>query len=396
MSNERVCPECGTKLAPDERFCPDCGAEVPVTETPETGKDTPVIGDGARANIMGSVSSTSNRQTNISTSKVDNSSTVHNNTTIVMGKEKAEYCEVCGNPFGEKHARCPKCGKQICFDCRVPGKNRCIECEKKALNEYRLAFQQLFVTTGGDIGVSGRQMMDQKARELDVEKEKKGIEEEISGAFRPAAKAVQPGPVQARPQQQTASTGTFSPAGSKGIGSLTGGSPATPPSSKGPEKGKSKAWVWIVIAAVAAAAVFFAVSGNGDKTESPAPVSTEKTLAVPQDQESQKEEKARTQPEAKPAGTAPAASPAKSGQAAKPAPAAKTDVNYEKGMEAYNSGNGLEALDYFKASGSADAHYMIGVIYENGCGSVGANAMMARKSFKKAADMGSKKAEAKL
>ena len=396
MSNERVCPECGTKLAPDERFCPDCGAEVPVTETPETGKDTPVIGDGARANIMGSVSSTSNRQTNISTSKVDNSSTVHNNTTIVMGKEKAEYCEVCGNPFGEKHARCPKCGKQICFDCREKEKNRCIECEKKALNEYRLAFQQLFVTTGGDIGVSGRQMMDQKARELDVEKEKKGIEEEISGAFRPAAKAVQPGPVQARPQQQTASTGTFSPAGSKGIGSLTGGSPATPPSSKGPEKGKSKAWVWIVIAAVAAAAVFFAVSGNGDKTESPAPVSTEKTLAVPQDQESQKEEKARTQPEAKPAGTAPAASPAKSGQAAKPAPAAKTDVNYEKGMEAYNSGNGLEALDYFKASGSADAHYMIGVIYENGCGSVGANAMMARKSFKKAADMGSKKAEAKL
>ena len=396
MSNERVCPECGTKLAPDERFCPDCGAEVPVTETPETGKDTPVIGDGARANIMGSVSSTSNRQTNISTSKVDNSSTVHNNTTIVMGKEKAEYCEVCGNPFGEKHARCPKCGKQICFDCRVPGKNRCIECEKKALNEYRLAFQQLFVTTGGKIGVSGRQMMDQKARELDVEKEKKGIEEEISGAFRPTAKAVQPGPVQARPQQQTASTGTFSPAGSKGIGSLTGGSPATTPSSKGPEKGKGKAWVWIVIAAVAAAAVFFAVSGNGDKTESPAPVSTEKTRAVPQDQESQKEEKARTQPEAKPAGTAPAASPAKSGQAAKPAPAAKTDVNYEKGMEAYNSGNGLEALDYFKASGSADAHYMIGVIYENGCGSVGANAMMARKSFKKAADMGSKKAEAKL
>ena len=385
MSNERVCPECGTKLAPDERFCPDCGAEVPVTETPETGKDTPVIGDGARANIMGSVSSTSNRQTNISTSKVDNSSTVHNNTTIVMGKEKAEYCEVCGNPFGEKHARCPKCGKQICFDCRVPGKNRCIECEKKALNEYRLAFQQLFVTTGGDIGVSGRQMMDQKARELDVEKEKKGIEEEISGAFRPAAKAVQPGPVQARPQQQTASTGTFSPAGSKGIGSLTGGSPATPPSSKGPEKGKSKAWVWIVIAAVAAAAVFFAVSGNGDKTESPATDSTEKTRDVPQNQESQKEEKARTQPEAKPAGTAPAASPAKSGQAAKPAPAAKTDVNYEKGMEAYNSGNGLEALDYFKASGSAD-----------GCGSVGANAMMARKSFKKAADMGSKKAEAKL
>ena len=200
MSNERICPECGAKLKENENFCHECGADFPVEpagkkeesapaaesvppaaampsigkeqgkvqdsmpEVPASGNKTSVVGD--KANIMGGVSDNSvrqttvntNRQTSINTSSVDNSSTVNNNTTIVMGKDNVEYCEVCGNPFGEKHARCPKCGKQICFDCKVPGKNRCIECEKKALNEYRLSFQQLFLTTGGDIGISGRQM----------------------------------------------------------------------------------------------------------------------------------------------------------------------------------------------------------------------------------------------
>ena len=65
-------------------------------------------------------------------------------------------------------------------------------------------------------------------------------------------------------------------------------------------------------------------------------------------------------------------------------------------MEAYKAGNGLEALNKFKASGSADSYYMIGVIYESGCGTVGKNAMMARQNFKKAAGMGSAKAKAKL
>ena len=44
----------------------------------------------------------------------------------------------------------------------------------------------------------------------------------------------------------------------------------------------------------------------------------------------------------------------------------------------------------------ADAYYMLGVIYEQGCGSVGKNAMMARKNFKKAAELGNAQAKAKL
>lgn len=73
-----------------------------------------------------------------------------------------------------------------------------------------------------------------------------------------------------------------------------------------------------------------------------------------------------------------------------------TDSNYEKGMKAYQSKEGLEAIKYFKSSGSAESNYMLGVIYEQGCGNVAANAMMARKYFKTAAKMGNEAAKAKL
>ena len=74
----------------------------------------------------------------------------------------------------------------------------------------------------------------------------------------------------------------------------------------------------------------------------------------------------------------------------------KTDANYEAGMTAYNSGKGLDAVKAFTNSGTAEAYYMLGVIYEKGCGTVGKNAMLARKHFKKAAEMGSAAAKAKL
>ena len=205
MSKERFCPECGQPVNADERFCPDCGAEVPFEPTNNTGipegplnkvkpseTSEPIIGAGARANITGGINKTSTTHANINTSSVDNSSTVHNNTTIVMEKEEAEYCEVCGNPFDERHARCPKCGKEICFDCKVKGKNRCVECEKKSINEYRLAFQQLLLTTNSNIGIAGRQMMGQKARELDVEDVKADIEKEMIELYKPSSKATQP------------------------------------------------------------------------------------------------------------------------------------------------------------------------------------------------------------
>ena len=65
-------------------------------------------------------------------------------------------------------------------------------------------------------------------------------------------------------------------------------------------------------------------------------------------------------------------------------------------MTAFDNGKGLDAVRLFKKSGSAKSYYMLGLIYENGCGTVGSNGMMARKNFKKAADMEHKDAKAKL
>jgi len=441
MSKERFCPECGAKIAENERFCPDCGADIatetetarqpelpvqperresPVRQEPtqQEQQDGRVIGIGPRANISGGISTTTNSMstststrtsnTSVNTSNVDNSSTVNHNTTIVMGKDKAEYCEVCGNPFGEKHARCPKCGKQICFDCKVKNKNRCIECEKKAINEYRVAFQQLLLTTNGNIGIAGRQMMDSKARELDVEDVKAGIEKELTDLYKPATKPVQPtvapaSHAQTAPAQQTNnqnSQGQNNQNGQKGVGTLTGEAPLPPRTGNtggnkyAPEKKKNKWLLPAIIVVIIIVVAVVVLKPKGEKKQADtAPAKTEQTQpATSQTSTPQAAEKVT-------GGSAPAQSVQKVQTAKKPAAeqaTPKKDADYEAGMAAYEKGEGLEAIEHFTSSGSADSYYMLGVIYEQGCGSVGKNALKARQNFKKAADLGSAKAKAKL
>ncbi len=455
MSKERICPECGHKLAENEKFCGECGADYPVEQAvaessvpakpvgegvkpvntdvnPLDGQDDIVMGAGSRTNVTGGINKTSTTNANINTSNVDNSNTVNsisnvqnsstvnnsssvqNNTTIVMNGKDVEYCEVCGNPFGEKHARCPKCGKQICFDCKVKGKNRCIECEKKSVNEYRVAFQQLLLTTGGNIGIAGRQMMDQKARDLDVEDSKAAIEKELAELYKPQQKPVAPevaAPVAAavaatvaeQPQKErkvTQTQGTSSKAvGDKGVGSLVDRDPITPGvashGASGSSSGKGKFIILALLVVIGIGA--FVMFGGGNKDS----VGEEKVV-----KESVKSEPAavpvkQTVPSAEPKATpveqktAPAeAKPVEKQTSVQPV--AKKDTNYDNGVAAYDKGDGLKALEYFKKSGSAQSYYMIGVIYETGCGTVGSNAMMARKNFKKAAEMGSAEAKAKL
>lgn len=441
MSKERFCPECGAKIAENERFCPDCGADIatetetarqpelpvqperresPVRQEPtqQEQQDGRVIGIGPRANISGGISTTTNSMststntrtsnTSVNTSNVDNSSTVNHNTTIVMGKDKAEYCEVCGNPFGEKHARCPKCGKQICFDCKVKNKNRCIECEKKAINEYRVAFQQLLLTTNRNIGIAGRQMMDSKARELDVEDVKAGIEKELTDLYKPATKPVQPtvapaSHAQTAPAQQTNnqnSQGQNNQNGQKGVGTLTGEAPLPPRTGNtggnkyAPEKKKNKWLLPAIIVVIIIVVAVVVLKPKGEKKQADtAPAKTEQTQpATSQTSTPQAAEKVT-------GGSAPAQSVQKVQTAKKPAAeqaTPKKDADYEAGMAAYEKGEGLEAIEHFTSSGSADSYYMLGVIYEQGCGSVGKNALKARQNFKKAADLGSAKAKAKL
>lgn len=429
MSENKFCPECNAPLEGNELFCDNCGASLkePANKNKNEENNAGIAnnrateGDGiSRSNIMGSVNktTTNNTSNNLTTNKVDNSSSTVtntststsstvdnstvNNTTIVMGgKNEAEFCEVCGNPFDGKHARCPKCGKSICFDCKVKGKNRCVECEKKAINEYRMAFQELLLTTNGEIGVAGRQMMNSKARELDIEDVKKKIEEELQEVYKPQQKAQQPTIIPAA----TVATGATVAAATttanarnerdekeKGLGSISG-APAMQPvknTSKN-NSGGNKMWLFIA-GGVAAILLVYILFGGNNKNEQNATETAKETpvaqTATPAPAPVQ-EVKTPVQETVAPVAVA---TPA-------PAPVVeveKPDAKYDAGMKAYESGDGLKALENFKASGSAKSYYMIGVIYESGCGSVGKNAMMARQNFKKAAKMGSSEAKAKL
>lgn len=433
MSKTKFCDECGYAMDINETRCPECGAEVknPVANEPavpspgrepvalspgrkttdDGAADAAAVGIGKNANIMGSVNTTTSNtshtntnvqtnnqtNTNVQTSNVDNSSVVNNTTIVMEGKKTPEFCEVCGSPFEEKHARCPKCGKMICFDCKVKGKNRCVECEKKAVNEYRMTFQQLLLTTNGNIGAAGRQMMNQKARDLEVEEVKAAIEKELMEEYKPTTRAEQP--TVAPNASKATSTAATESATAKG-GVVDNRAPLRPTGTAKKSGGGSSKWlVLIVLLAVGAGAYF--LLGKGDATEAPVPEETvtEQPAAPAASQATSPSKPTATtvtqptpQPQSAPAVTAPAPKPA---TAAKPA-APQRDVNYEAGMAAYNQNDGLEAISKFKASGSAEANYMLGVIYEKGCGNVAANAMMARSFFKKAANQGHAGAKAKL
>lgn len=427
MSEKRYCPECNAPLEGNETFCDNCGARLQEPTTDNTRKSEGAIAtkgdtsdeDISRNNVMGSINktTTNNTSNSVTSNNIDSStntstvtsniqsssnsidnSTVNNNTTIVMGgKSEAEFCEVCGNPFDGKHARCPKCGKSICFDCKVKGKNRCVECEKKAINEYRMAYQELMLTTNGKIGAAGRQMMNRKAQELDVEDKKKSIEEEIDAMYKSETKAQQP-EIIAAAAATAAATATDGrrpiEQSSKSIGALSDQQPKLQPHNGGNSSGGSKKW-FILGSVIAVILLAYIIFGGGN---------TQPTAPAPDEAAAQQEAPAAA-PAAAPAPAPaaqqkPAAKPAATQQKAEAAPVAapapKKDPLYDAGMKAYEEGNGLEAVKKFKASGSAEAYYMLGVIYESGCGGIGKNAMLARQNFKKAANMGHAAAKAKL
>lgn len=384
MEKEKYCPECGEVVGLGERFCQNCGMELPM-ETEE--KDIPVIGAGARANIMGGINKTTTTHNNVNTSNVDNSSTVNHHTTYVVNEKKKEFCEVCGNLLEEKHARCPKCGKEICLECKVIGKNRCVECEKKAMNDYHVAFQQFLMTCNGNIGAAGRQMMNQKARELDVEDVRDQLEKELLDVYKLAEKVVQPEVI---PMAATASNVQSCDVQERGIGALGGQKVIRPVRAK---NGSHSVWIIIVVILVAIIVAFILLNGEKKNETSSPTVTTEKvqeeqvvqpTVKVPDETETHQRTTSVEQPVVveKPV--------------SQPMAVEKPDANFDAGMKAYEAENGLDAISAFEKSGSAKAYYMLGLIYENGCGNVGKNAMMARKNFKKAAQMGSEEAKAKL
>lgn len=425
MSDRKYCPECNTLLNGYEKFCKNCGASFQEPDTDNSENNSGAIAtnretsgdDISRNNVMGNINktTTNNTSNSLTNNKVDNSvstvntssnvtntsssvdnSTVHNTTIVMGGKNETEFCEVCGNPFEGKHARCPKCGKSICFDCKVKGKNRCVECEKKAINEYRMAYQELMLTTNGNIGAAGRQMMNRKAQELEVEDKKKSIEEEIDSMYKAEVKAKQPEviavaaatvSVAVATDRDNTQSAALKQQESKGVGALTDKSAELKPYNAPKQSGSSKMWP-LILSVVVAIVVIYLLFGGGDKQSTVAPLAEEqKTI---QSETAQPVQQAAQPAPVKQAEVQPVKVPE-----ATPV-VKKNDVNYDLGMKAYETGNGLEAVKKFKASGSADSYYMLGVIYESGCGSVGKNAMMARQNFKKAADMGHAEAKERL
>lgn len=383
----KICPnpECGFKsMEEDDVFCPECRMRLVPEESvasssphPSVGAAVPggaFIGEGARLNVTGGISQTTHMQQDFNGAKID-----------VYQKERKEFCESCGKPFGERHARCPECGKEICFDCLVKEKNRCKKCEKNAREKYQSEIQQALLMSKGKINVTLRQMMDRKADELNVENVKEELERKALELYQSVVKAEQPevipmaiAAVATAKSQEDATT--------RGIGALSGDTLVTPKSDGGKKNnnnGGASMWAFIVFLIVVVGAAYFLMSG-GDEAEK----SAESVQQV--------EQSAESQPASQPVQQV-RQTPATEKQADEPVqPAVKRDTNYEAGMKAYDAGNGLEAISAFKKSGSAKAYYMLGVIYENGCGNVDKNPMLARKNFKKAADMGNAEAKAKL
>ena len=443
---ERRCPECNAIIKPGESFCLNCGATVQMEENavqqeesaveaeetrmedfPNVTTDSVPVSDGdviSRSNITGSVYKTNNTSVNntSNTTVNDSSSTTTNNTrnvntnvinrststntsnsnnvtnttnTIINQQAAPEFCTVCGRSLNNSNkARCPKCQKTICSACLVSGKNRCTECEKKAVDEYRLAYQELIYTTNGNIGVAGERLMKRKAEELNVVDSARRIEDDILALFK--------GSTQHKPQQAQAEE-------SKGVGSLSGRKPLTMSKDEKKTSGGGGSKLILVAIILVAVAGYFYFTSSEKKAESVTEtkneqVETKKEVEVKKNAEPKKETEVKTvtEPEAKKE-TQPAVAEPEIQKPAKPAKPASpkaepvvTDNNYEEGMKAYAANNGVEAIKRFKASGSAKSQYMIGIIYENGCGTIAKNAMKARQAFKEAAKLGSEEAKAKL
>lgn len=177
----------------------------------------------------------------------------------------------------------------------------------------------------------------------------------------------------------------------RGIGALGGQEP------KRPERKKSsnnKVWILLVLLLGCCLGVFVLL--NGEKSQPVAPVAEQEQNVPAQTLSEQPKADAVPVKEVSPASSTENVVPASTETLVQQPVVEKKDANYDAGMKAYEAGNGLDAVSAFQKSGSAKAYYMLGVIYENGCGNVGRNAMMARKNFKKAAQMGSEEAKAKL
>ncbi len=345
----KTCPSCGEVVEAEEQFCPQCGenlSEVPTDKAasaPAEVANRTVQTGGGRNNVMGD--NIVNAQDQSTTNNIDNSQTTNHRTVNNVRKTSVTNQQTVGS----------------------------IDNSQQVINN-------ITIIGGAGMTLPGGITIPEAPAQPSVEQgvtaspqpspEGKGVTSAATNKKAPAAAGTQ---------------------GSKGLdigvdekGDVIIKETITKSSLK--LSGKSK-WLLVVVAVLAGGyyvwSHFLKSENNASEVAATAEVAANPTATAP------------ASAAAEPASARPAASTAKS-QATAPAQTPKTDANYEAGMKAYNAGDGLEAVRKFQASGTAEANYMLGVIYENGCGSVAANAMKARSFFKKAASQGSAEAKAKL
>lgn len=343
MNTNKFCPSCGESVTPDMKSCPNCGEilvdeNLPQSEDKNSLKKAQTILEEADASKDGiQIGSRSNVVGGITGRKIETQSMIENTHTHVEANTT--------NSVSTSH---------------VDNSQKVVNANTSNVT-YNIIYQN---------AAPGNQPQPNQ---------EPGIPD-----FNPGQ------PFQ--PNQTPQATPTSNPP--KGVGAIAGGQGSQPKTS-GNRNGSTKNIIAICIGLVVIIGLFLIMNkpGKNDAPQNENAVkeqveevagngSTEHPVgeSVSTSQESV--------PEVKPAST--------NTRQAAPSVEKVTDANYEKGMKAYQSGDGLEAIKCFKSSGSAEANYMLGVIYEQGCGNVSANAMMARKYFKTAAKMGSEAAKAKL
>lgn len=345
MNTNKFCPSCGEPTTPDMKSCPNCGENLTDGTPAQTDEnealrkaqaileETETSKDGIR------VGSRSNVVGGITGRKIETQSHVENTSTHVEANTT--------NSVSTSH---------------VDNSQKVVNSSTNNVT-YNIIYQNAGPGNPQPPGQGGAS---------------------IPGFIPPEQ------PAQAVPMPQTPS----SPNGPKGIGAIAGGQGGKPKTDGG-NNGNMKKIMAICVGLAIVVGLFLALRKPGEPTVSPKDgTPREQVEKITESPYTERPASGRTSApgEAAPAGgTAPA-----SAEKAAPPAAESTDANYENGMKAYRSQDGPEAVKWFKSSGSAESNYMLGIIYEQGCGNVAANAMMARKYFKTAAGMGSGAAKAKL
>lgn len=330
-------------------------------------------------------------------------------------------CPECGNPILLNERHCANCDYDVTdaeYAALVPAQPANPIVEKPTVSQPTTS-QNPVATTGidtvmahGNVDASTHHTEDNSTLNIDNSKTVHNTNQTVTNTFiimgggtAPMPQNMDPQIADAIKQAQQIAQPTTQPAaptppvtptqpkaeevGQKGIGSIDGRRPEPPKTPK-------KWWIGIVVVALIAVA---AVAVLGGKEEQPPTQSTTTTQAPKANTPKANTPKANTPKATTPKAVtaAPAATPAKTTSASaavpksptptanqKPAEVKPKDAKYEAGMSAYKAGDGLAAIQAFKASGSKESLRMLGKIYEEGCGSVEANAMMARKYYKEA------------